>query len=124
MQKLDDKVSAEQLAVYVVWIPKWEGDVYKKARRAALIANDARVHEFVTPTLDIAEAMKPVLSWGQPVASEAGRRHASGPTPWDVHMLYGPDAVWTDTLPAPVHWGSPTVTDKELPAHLAKLVGF
>lgn len=103
--------------MYVVWIPQWPGDIYAKSRRAALRTDDPRLQQFATPTLQLAKAFTDVLSWGR-----TAKRHASGPTPWDVHLLYGPDAVWEDTPTAPVHWYSPVVSDRELPKQLARLV--
>lgn len=70
----------------------------------------------MTPSLQAAVAFTDALSWGNTT-----HRHASGPTPWDVHMLYGPDVVWKDTPTPPIHWDSPIVKDEDLVKHLRAL---
>ena len=41
-------VSSDQLAVYVVWVPIWEGEMEPKAIKAAAEVHDPRIQQFWT----------------------------------------------------------------------------
>ena len=110
-------IESDAVVVYVIWIPHWEGDVQAKARRAALRSPDARIREFVTPTLQIPKSFIDILAWGK-----TDIPHANGPTPWDVHLIYDRRATWNGTATRPTHWASPTVRDKDLGVRIQALL--
>ena len=110
-------LASPKLAVYIVWIPVWEGDLPSKARFAALRSDDTRIVDYMAPDIALAHAFTKALSWGQ-----TDHPHASGDIPWDVAMLYPPEATWSDAPTAPAHWASPVVRDNTLTEQLHKLL--
>ncbi len=79
------------LDVLVVWIPAISGDDYGAAVRSLIKIYDDRSRHYWDGSQALGEAFAPVLSIRSRMA-------------WDVYLLYGPDAVWKDTPPAPAEW--------------------
>jgi hypothetical protein len=83
-----ERLRDRKVAVYVLWVPISKLDTRALADRAAALLTDSRGRHFWTGDQQIAQAFAKPLGL------------ARGPA-WDVYLVYGPDALWTDGVPAP-----------------------
>jgi len=79
-------VRDNRVRAYVVWLPIYGGDFRGEARKISRSFRDKRVSYFVDPASLTGDAWELVLQT---------RRE----TAWDVYLIYGKDAEWTDEHP-------------------------
>ena len=77
------------LRVYVVWTPMLAPDFQFTVRRATTFVPDPRASHFWDRDAQLSKDYARVLNVGP------------GARAWDVYLVYGRDAVWTDTPPVP-----------------------
>lgn len=87
------QISADNLAVHVVWTPVLPADNYKAATTAHKYVPDERATYYWDGDQNLG------MAYGSVLDLPRGRRLA-----WDIYFVYGPDAVWGDTLPVPAVW--------------------
>lgn len=76
--------------MYVVWSPQ-AGGRQEHVPSAASLLRDHRARHYWDPSMSAGRAVSASLSLPRPA--------------WDVWILYGPDAAWTDEgLPEPDWW--------------------
>lgn len=86
-------VKSQDLRGYVVWMPVtsyggWETAAHQQAWRIP----DRRITRYFDAKSHLGEAYAPIL-------------HLSGSTPaWDVYLVFGREAHWDSTPPAPSTW--------------------
>ena len=83
------KQPSRDIAVYMVWSDQ-RGARERNVTGAATLMADPRVKHFWDGQEVVGTAFQPVLDAPVPA--------------WDVWMLFGRDAVWTDPAPAPSWW--------------------
>jgi hypothetical protein len=117
VQNVLDKRKDAPLDVLVVWIPAISGDDYAAAVRSMNKLEDGRVRHYWDGSQTLGEAFSPVLGIRARMA-------------WDVYLLYGADAGWRETPPAPAEWlhqlsgedPDRTLSEERLEEEIAKLV--
>ncbi len=87
------QVPSPDLAVHVVWTPVLPTDSYEEARRAHILLPDPRARFYWDADQDLG------LVYGRTVDLPRGRDLA-----WDIYFVFGPDAVWEETVPVPDAW--------------------
>jgi hypothetical protein len=86
-----DQADEPSLRAYVVWVAVLPDDSEAAARASASLVPDARASHYWDASR-AAEAFRPEL--GLPEGTPA----------WDVYLLYGREARWGATPPAPAYW--------------------
>jgi hypothetical protein len=82
---------ADRADVHVVFVPILSSD-----DRDAAVDLTARLHGVARAWWD--EGKDLAKAWSAPL----GLR--SGSPAWDVYLVFGPDATWSDTAPVPAAW--------------------
>ncbi len=91
VQTVLDRKREVPLDVLIVWIPAIAGDDYAAANRAMRLVPDERARHYWDGSQELGDAFSPVLGIRSRMA-------------WDVYLLFGADADWNDTPPAPAEW--------------------
>jgi hypothetical protein len=110
------EVDDPRIAVHVVWIPVWGRDVAFDGKKASGTLTDARMRVW-TADMALAAGFADALAW-----STTTQPKASGDVPWDVVMVWGPEAKWGERPSAPAWWTSPVVDDRELATRVRALL--
>lgn len=121
-QQATASFAVDDVRLYLLWEPVWEGEVEPRAKSAALELAptlDERWTQLWTPTLEIGMAFVKPLGWGT-----GEQTHAGGDVPWDFYAAYPPGVRWEEGQdpPRPSLWTSPIVRDEKLEEHLRELV--
>ena len=88
-----EKVDGKDVTAFVVWIPTFPGDNRGKALRARNLVPDARARHFWDGKLELGKRYRGVLSLPEGIE-----------VAWDVYFVFGPDAEWKESPPAPGVW--------------------
>lgn len=84
-------VTDDRVRAYIVWLPIFGGDFKGEAKKLANSFRDKRVSYFLDPESSTGTQWERVLKTNRYVA-------------WDVYLLYGAGANWTDDPPQPDFW--------------------
>ena len=89
-----DNLKGEDIKVYSVWVPILPSDLPFTVGRATKYLDDDRVVHYWDGDGVLVQGFVPVLEL------EKFNKH----TAWDIYLLYGDDAEWTNTPPKPIYW--------------------
>lgn len=109
-------VTDARVKAYIVWLPIFGGDFKGEARKLSNSFRDKRVSYFMDPESLTGKQWERVLKTERFIA-------------WDVYLLYGADANWTEEPPQPAFWmhqlgGVTKAPTFDEPAFRAKLKGM
>ncbi len=85
-----DNLNGEDVKVYSVWVPILPSDLEFTVGRATKNLVDPRVVNYWDGEGELVKGFTPVLGLQERA--------------WDVYLLYGENAEWTDTPPKPIFW--------------------
>lgn len=91
IKKTLESVTDDTVRAYVVWLPIFGGDFRGEAQKLSNGFPDKRVSYFIDADSRAGELWERVLKTGEDIA-------------WDVYLLYGPNAKWTDQPSMPDFW--------------------
>jgi hypothetical protein len=92
-KKALDRINSDNLRVFVIWTPRYPGDSRTKAVAATKIVPDSRATHFWDSDGMVSKVYGDVLELPE------GNRFA-----WDTYMIFGADAAWLESPPAPLEW--------------------
>lgn len=87
------QIESTDLAIFVVWLPRYPGDNRKTAVAATKNVADARAHHFWHPDATLARR------YGEILGLPDGEQFA-----WDTYMVFDAGVEWSDGPPAPTDW--------------------
>lgn len=91
--KVLDRIDSDQLKVFVVWTPRFNGDNRNKAIASMEIVPDKRATHFWDRTSSISAYYGAVLKLPE-----------RAPFAWDVYFVFDDQAEWKEDPPRPDHW--------------------
>ena len=92
-QKVLAKLKSEKMQVFVVWLPRYQGDDRNKAVLAANIVSDPRATHY----WDGKGALG--VRFGKTLDLPDNRNFA-----WDVYLAFDHTTQWKESLPQPAYW--------------------
>jgi len=87
------QIESTDLAIFVVWLPRYPGDNREKAVAATRNVPDSRAHHFWDPDTWLAQ------QYGQILGLPEGKQFA-----WDTYMVFDANTSWKDGPPTPSSW--------------------
>ena len=86
-------IESADLAIFVVWLPRYPGDNREKAVAANRNVPDSRAHHFWDADTWLAK------QYGQILGLPQGKQFA-----WDTYMVFHANTSWKDRPPTPNSW--------------------
>ena len=87
------QIESANLAIFVVWLPRYPGDNRAKAVAATTNVPDSRALHFWDANASLS------TRYGQILGLPVGKQFA-----WDTYMVFDADATWSESPPRPTNW--------------------